>query len=90
MDVIYILWLRQMKRFFRTRSRIIGSIGQPILFLLALGYGVGAVYKKAGEGNYLQFLVPGIITQTILFSAVCRRVIPALCKRMRPIQPSNW
>ncbi len=70
MDVIYILWLRQMKRFFRTKSRIVGSIGQPILFLLALGYGVGAVYKKAGEGNYLQFLVPGIITQTILFSAV--------------------
>jgi ABC-2 type transport system permease protein len=70
MEVIQILWLRQMKRFFRTKSRIAGSIGQPILLLLALGYGVGAVYKKAGQGDYLQFLVPGIIMQTILFSAV--------------------
>jgi ABC-2 type transport system permease protein len=70
MDVIYILWLRQMKRYFRSRSRILGAIGQPILFLLALGYGIGAVYKKAGQGNYIEFLVPGIIVQTLLFSGV--------------------
>lgn len=70
LDVIYILWLRQMKRYFRSRSRVLGAIGQPILFLLALGYGVGSVYKAAGQGNYLQFLVPGIIVQTLLFSGV--------------------
>jgi ABC-2 type transport system permease protein len=70
MDVIYILWLRQMKRYVRSRSRIIGAIGQPLLFLLALGYGLGAVFKRAGQGDYLQFLVPGIIIQTLLFSGV--------------------
>ena len=70
MDVIYILWLRQMKRYVRSRSRVLGAIGQPILFLLALGYGLGSVYKRAGQGNFLQFLVPGIIVQTILFSGV--------------------
>lgn len=70
MDVIYILWLRQMKRYFRSRSRVLGAIGQPILFLLALGYGIGAVYKKAGQGDYIEFLVPGIIVQTLLFSGV--------------------
>ena len=70
MDVIYILWQRQMKRYVRSRSRVLGAIGQPILFLLALGYGLGSVYKRAGEGNYLQFLVPGIIVQTLLFSGV--------------------
>lgn len=59
-----------MKRYVRSHSRVLGAIGQPILFLLALGYGLGSVYKKAGEGNYLQFLVPGIIVQTILFSGV--------------------
>jgi ABC-2 type transport system permease protein len=68
--VIYMLWLRQMKRYFRSRSRVLGAIGQPLLFLLALGYGLGAVFKRAGAGDYLQFLVPGIIAQTILFSAV--------------------
>jgi ABC-2 type transport system permease protein len=70
LDVIYILWLRQMKRYFRSRSRVLGAIGQPLLFLLALGYGLGSVYKRAGQGNYLQFLVPGIIVQTLLFSGV--------------------
>jgi ABC-2 type transport system permease protein len=70
MDVIHILWLRQMKRYFRSRSRVLGAIGQPILFLLALGYGIGAVYKKAGQGDYIEFLVPGIIVQTLLFSGV--------------------
>jgi ABC-2 type transport system permease protein len=49
---------------------VLGAIGQPILFLLALGYGIGSVYKKAGQGNYIEFLVPGIIIQTLLFSGV--------------------
>lgn len=70
MDAVYILWWRQMKRYFRSRSRVLGAIGQPLLFLLALGYGLGSVYKAAGRGNYVEFLVPGIIVQTLLFSGV--------------------
>ncbi len=70
MKTIYILWLREIKRYFRSRSRIIGSLGQPILFLLALGYGLGAVFQRAGEGNYFQFLAPGIIGMSIIFSAI--------------------
>ncbi len=70
MSVIFILWLRQLKRYVRSRSRIIGAVGQPLLFLLALGYGLGSVYKAAGRGNYLEFLVPGIMVQTVLFSAM--------------------
>lgn len=70
MRTIYILWLRQIKRYMRSRSRIIGSLGQPILFLLALGYGLGATFAKAGEGNYFQFLGPGIIGMSIIFTAI--------------------
>src|SRR5581483_2176498 len=70
MNVLYMLWLRQIKRFVRARSRMLGAIGQPLLFLLALGYGLGAVYKRAGQGDYLAFLVPGIMAQTVLFSAM--------------------
>ncbi len=70
MRTIYFLWLRQIKKYFRSRSRIVGSVGQPLLFLLALGYGLGSVYKSAGQGNYLTFLVPGIMAQTVLFSAM--------------------
>ena len=53
MKVIYILWLRQIKRYRRSKARMIGSLGQPLLFLLALGFGFGPIYQKAGEGNYL-------------------------------------
>lgn len=81
MDVLRILWLRQMKRYVRSRSRILGAFGQPVLLLLALGYGIGAIYRRAGEGNYLQFLVPGIITQTILLSAVFWGIIILQDKR---------
>lgn len=70
MQILSVLWLRQMRRYFRSRSRIVGSIGQPLLFLLALGYGLGAVFEQAGQGDYLQFLVPGIIMQTILFTSI--------------------
>lgn len=67
---IYILWLRQIKRYFRSKSRIIGSLGQPILFLVALGYGLSSAFKAAGDGNYIQFLAPGIIAMSILFTAI--------------------
>lgn len=70
MDVLIILWQRQMKRYVRSGSRLLGSLGQPILLLLALGYGIGAIYRRAGDGDYLHFLVPGIITQTVLLSAI--------------------
>src|ERR1035437_9743793 len=70
MRVIYALWLRQIKRYFRARSRLVAAIGQPLLFLLALGYGLGSVYKRAGQGDYMHFLVPGIMAQTVLFSAI--------------------
>lgn len=70
MNTIYILWLRQIKRYVRSRSRIIGSLGQPLLFLLALGFGLGPIYEKAGGGNYLQFLAPGVISMSILFTSI--------------------
>jgi len=70
MGVIYILWLRQLKRHFRSKARLIGSLGQPLLFLFALGFGLGPVFQQAGRGNYIQFLVPGVIAMTILFTGV--------------------
>jgi len=70
MKTIYILWLRQIKKYFRSKSRIVGSLGQPLLFLLAFGFGFGSIYQKAGQGNYMQFLAPGIIGMGILFTAV--------------------
>ncbi len=70
MNTIYILWLRQLKRYFRSKARIIGSLGQPLLFLVALGFGLGPIYRKAGGGNYIQFLAPGVISMGIIFTAL--------------------
>jgi ABC-2 type transport system permease protein len=70
MSAVYILWLRQLKRYFRSRSRIVGALGQPLLFLLALGFGFGPIFQRAGQGNYIQFLAPGIIAMSILFTAL--------------------
>jgi len=70
MSTIYILWLRQLKRYLRSRSRIIGSLGQPALFLFALGFGFGPIFQRAGGGNYINFLAPGVIAQGILFTAI--------------------
>ncbi|HVV67218.1 MAG TPA: ABC transporter permease [Candidatus Saccharimonadales bacterium] len=81
MDVLYALWLRQVRRYWRSGSRLLGSLGQPILLLLALGYGIGAIYRQAGQGNYLNFLVPGIITQTVLLSGIFWGIIILQDKR---------
>lgn len=67
---IYVLWLRQIKKYLRSKSRIIGSLGQPVLFLLAFGFGFGGMFSAAGGGNYIDFLAPGIIGMAIIFSAM--------------------
>jgi ABC-2 type transport system permease protein len=70
MIVIYILWLRELKRYTRSRVQLVASLGQPILYLLVLGFGLGPVFQRAGNGSYLQFVAPGVIGMTILFSSV--------------------
>jgi len=69
MSAIFILWLREVRRYTRSRVQIIASLGQPVLYLLALGFGMGAVFRQAGRGSYIQFVAPGVIAMTVLFSA---------------------
>ncbi len=69
MSAIFILWLRELRRYTRSRAQIVASLGQPLLYLLALGFGLGPVFRKAGQGSYLQFVAPGVIAMTVLFSA---------------------
>lgn len=70
---IYNLWLREMKRFFRARSQILGSMMQPLLFLAILGVGVGSTMRfrhMPSDTHYLTFLVPGIIGMSLLFRSI--------------------
>ena len=70
MNAIYILWLREIKRYTRSRAQIVASLGQPLLYLLALGFGLGPVFQKAGYGSYLQFVAPGVIGMSVLFTSI--------------------
>jgi ABC-2 type transport system permease protein len=70
MSTIYILWLRELKRYSRSRVQMIASLGQPVLYLLALGFGFGPVFARAGNGSYLQFMAPGVVGMSILFMCV--------------------
>src|ERR1700741_4850047 len=70
MQVIFILWLREVKKYLRSRTHIIASLGSPIMYLVILGFGLGPVFQKAGQGSYLQFMAPGVIGMTVLFSSV--------------------
>jgi len=70
-EVIYILWLRQLKHYWRSKARLLGSLGQPLLFMITFGFGFGPMYTRASGGaNYMDFLAPGIVSMAILFTAV--------------------
>ncbi len=72
MDIVYTIWLRNMKRYLRSKSRIIGSLGMPLFFLLVLGFGLNSVVRIPGgaEQDYVGFIVPGIISMSVMFTSV--------------------
>ena len=70
MTAIYILWLREVKRYLRSRPQIIASLAQPLLYLLVLGFGLGPVFQRAGQGSYIQFVGPGVVGMGILFTSI--------------------
>jgi ABC-2 type transport system permease protein len=69
---IYAIWLRESMTFWREKGRIVGMIGQPLLYLLILGNGITAGMKLNSAGNvgYIQFLYPGVIAMSILFTSI--------------------
>ncbi len=71
---IYTIWLRDVRRFWRDRPRIIGATIQPALFLFLLGTGLGrGIVGAFGDdirGDYLTFIYPGIIGMSILFTSI--------------------
>ena len=71
MEIIYTIWLRNMKRYIRSKSRIVGSIAMPLFLLLFLGFGLNSVVSANSLGqDYLLFLAPGMIAMSVLFTSI--------------------
>ncbi|MBN2121784.1 ABC transporter permease [Candidatus Micrarchaeota archaeon] len=70
MDIVYTIWLRSIKRYLRSKSRIIGSLGMPLFFLVIMGFGLNSVVEVPEGGDYVGFIMPGIIAMSILFTSI--------------------
>ena len=73
MSAIYILWKRELIRYFRSRARLVGSLGQPLLFLVALGFGLGPVFAKSRTRQLLPILRTGRnLHGNLVYRSFCR------------------
>ncbi len=67
----YSLWLREIVRFYRQRSRVIGVIASPLLFWIVLGSGFARSFHATGSSmNYMAYFFPGAIAMIVLFTAI--------------------
>ncbi len=69
-NAVYVRWLREIKRYGRSKARILGSIVSPVFFMLGLGFGLSTFIRLPNGTSYLEFLVPGIVGMTLLFTGV--------------------
>jgi ABC-2 type transport system permease protein len=75
------VWEREAIRFFRTRTQILSSFIQPVLFLFVLGYGMSTLVGTAAGFDFKKFLFSGIAATTVMSTARCRLCRPAHVSR---------
>jgi ABC-2 type transport system permease protein len=69
LEAIYVITLRDLKKFIRDKPRIVGSVVTPAMWLLIMGTGFNTIFTYR-EGTYTQFMFPGIIAMTVLFTSL--------------------
>ncbi|MBI5190973.1 MAG: ABC transporter permease [Nitrospirae bacterium] len=67
---VYVITFREFKKFVRERSRLLGTMARPILWLFVVGGGLSRMVQPEGGVSYLQFIFPGMIGMTILFASI--------------------
>lgn len=73
LSAVYTIWLRELWTFFREKARIVGMIGQPLLYLVVIGKGISSTMGILGapaDLDYVAFLYPGVLGMSILFTSV--------------------
>src|SRR5437016_4161508 len=69
----FTLWWREIVRFYRQRTRVVGVIASPVLFWLVIGSGFGTSFRSAGSGegqHYLDYFYPGALIMIVLFTSI--------------------
>lgn len=67
---VYVIWLRELKRYWVDKARIFSSLAQPIMFLFILGTGLSSAYRGSQSGIAIEFIFPGIIGMSLLFTSI--------------------
>ncbi len=78
MPAVTTLWWREITRFRRQRSRVVGALGQPVIFWLLLGGGLSASFRPMGTAagtNYLEYFYPGIMVLVMLFTTIFATIV---------------
>lgn len=71
LNIVYTIWLREMKRFFRAKPRIIGNIAMPLIWFAIMGVGLNSSFNiPDSRFTYLNFMTPGIIGMSLLFNSI--------------------
>ncbi len=67
---VYVIWLREIIRFWREKTRIITSLVQPAVWLFVMGKGLGSSFRGPMGVDYVRFMFPGVVGMTVLFTSV--------------------
>lgn len=68
--VVAVMWKREMLRYARDRSQLFGAVSRTVLWLLILGFGLGAALREIEGYTYAQYILPGVITLNVLFASL--------------------
>jgi len=66
---IYIMWYRDVLRFWRDRARMLTTLAMPVLYLVIFGTGIASIFKQEGF-DYIAFMYPGIIAMVVIFGSI--------------------
>src|SRR5690606_8723635 len=69
-SVVWVMWRREMLRYSRDRSQIFGGLSRTVLWLVILGFGLGAALREIEGYSYAQYILPGVIVLNVLFAAL--------------------
>src|SRR5437899_1399959 len=67
---VYSLALRELIRFFRQRTRIVGALGQPIIFWILFGTGLQGSFRGPADLSYQEYFFPGVAVMIVMFTAI--------------------